>query len=248
MIAPVPLFIKAPGQRRGRTIRSYVRTVDVVPTIADILNISPGYRGRRALRVLARGRAGGARAGDRARLQGRHPHLGAARSSGGGAAFVRRKLRLFGVGPEERRGLAPLPRHRAQPRAARPPAVELATAAAAGARARLGAREALADVDLESELRPVHIAGSDLPRGARGSATSRSRSTARIEAVSRSFFLEGFAARDLRRGGARVGAAPGAQRRPRLRGPRPRPAPRCALARPRLGHLVDGVGLGARVA
>jgi hypothetical protein len=43
-IAPIPLFIKSPGQRRGKVDRAYVRTIDVVPTIADILNIPLGYR------------------------------------------------------------------------------------------------------------------------------------------------------------------------------------------------------------
>ena len=43
-IAPVPLFIKAPGQRRGRTERSYVRTIDIVPTIADLLGFRMPYR------------------------------------------------------------------------------------------------------------------------------------------------------------------------------------------------------------
>ena len=43
-IAPVPLFIKAPGQTRGRTSSAYARTVDVVPTIADVLNFRMPYR------------------------------------------------------------------------------------------------------------------------------------------------------------------------------------------------------------
>jgi len=43
-VAPVPLFIKAPAQRSGRTVRSYVRTTDVVPTIADILGLRMPYR------------------------------------------------------------------------------------------------------------------------------------------------------------------------------------------------------------
>jgi hypothetical protein len=34
-IAPVPLFVKRPGQRRGRVDDRAVRTVDVLPTIAD---------------------------------------------------------------------------------------------------------------------------------------------------------------------------------------------------------------------
>ncbi|MEA2333253.1 MAG: hypothetical protein QOH58_3391 [Thermoleophilaceae bacterium] len=36
-IAGIPLLIKAPGQRRGRIDDSYARTVDVLPTIAELL-------------------------------------------------------------------------------------------------------------------------------------------------------------------------------------------------------------------
>ncbi|HEX2161090.1 MAG TPA: sulfatase-like hydrolase/transferase, partial [Thermoleophilaceae bacterium] len=38
-IAPVPLFVKLPGQRRGRVNDSIVETTDVLPTIADLLDI-----------------------------------------------------------------------------------------------------------------------------------------------------------------------------------------------------------------
>ena len=38
-VAPVPLFVKAPGQLRGRVDRTYVHTVDVVPTIAGLLRL-----------------------------------------------------------------------------------------------------------------------------------------------------------------------------------------------------------------
>ncbi len=36
-LAPVPLFIKAPGQHHGRTMTKHVRTLDVVPTIAALV-------------------------------------------------------------------------------------------------------------------------------------------------------------------------------------------------------------------
>lgn len=57
-IAPVPLIIKAPGQMRGGVDRSYVRTVDVVPTIADLLNVRMPYRadGRSAFSAAVRRR------------------------------------------------------------------------------------------------------------------------------------------------------------------------------------------------
>ena len=38
-IAFVPLFIKAPGQTDGEVVDGYARTLDVVPTIADILDV-----------------------------------------------------------------------------------------------------------------------------------------------------------------------------------------------------------------
>ncbi|HEU0019125.1 MAG TPA: sulfatase-like hydrolase/transferase [Thermoleophilaceae bacterium] len=38
-ISPVPLFIKLPGQKRGRVNPAIVETTDIVPTISDVLNI-----------------------------------------------------------------------------------------------------------------------------------------------------------------------------------------------------------------
>jgi hypothetical protein len=40
-IAPIPLFIKAPGQKTGKVDDSWVETIDILPTILDILNIDP---------------------------------------------------------------------------------------------------------------------------------------------------------------------------------------------------------------
>jgi Sulfatase len=65
-IAPIPLFIKAPGQESGKVNDSYVETIDILPTILDILNIDPKVKmdghsaysatvkNRRALRILQR--------------------------------------------------------------------------------------------------------------------------------------------------------------------------------------------------
>lgn len=38
-IAPVPFFLKAPGQRRGRISDKPLQTIDVLPTIADLLGV-----------------------------------------------------------------------------------------------------------------------------------------------------------------------------------------------------------------
>ena len=42
-VAGIPLFIKAPGQRSGRTDDSNVRTVDIVPTLAAHLGLEPRW-------------------------------------------------------------------------------------------------------------------------------------------------------------------------------------------------------------
>jgi len=66
-IAPVPLLIKAPGQQTGKVDRSWVSTIDILPTIFDALNLNPRVKmdGRsayseevkrsRSLKILVRG-------------------------------------------------------------------------------------------------------------------------------------------------------------------------------------------------
>ncbi len=43
-VTPVPLIVKAPGQRRARVSDALARTLDVTPTIADVLGVRLGYR------------------------------------------------------------------------------------------------------------------------------------------------------------------------------------------------------------
>jgi hypothetical protein len=43
-IAPVPFFVKAPGQTTGKIDDSLVRSIDVVPTVADLLDVSVPWR------------------------------------------------------------------------------------------------------------------------------------------------------------------------------------------------------------
>jgi len=42
-IAPVPLFVKAPGQTHGRISRSYAQTTDILPTVAHLLGRRLGF-------------------------------------------------------------------------------------------------------------------------------------------------------------------------------------------------------------
>jgi hypothetical protein len=57
-IAPIPLFIKAPGQSRGRVNNSWVETIDILPTIFDILNLDPRVKmdGRSAYSATVKNR------------------------------------------------------------------------------------------------------------------------------------------------------------------------------------------------
>jgi hypothetical protein len=96
-IASIPLFVKAPGQSGDTVNRGYVETVDIVPTIFDVLNVrplvamdgrsafSPEVQRRRGVRILQR-------------RTFKPMRFTAAEWERGKAAAVERKLRLFGVG------------------------------------------------------------------------------------------------------------------------------------------------------
>jgi hypothetical protein len=43
-IAPIPLLIKAPGQKRGTVDDAWVETIDILPTMFDILELDPRVR------------------------------------------------------------------------------------------------------------------------------------------------------------------------------------------------------------
>jgi hypothetical protein len=96
-IEPVPFFVKAPGQRRGRINRNYVRTIDWPATIADVLNVrlpyhsdgssgfGPAARKRHIVRLPTR---------DFSRIV----KISGSRWERQRRAVVRRRLRQFGSG------------------------------------------------------------------------------------------------------------------------------------------------------
>ena len=53
-LAPVPLLVKLPGQRRGRVVDRHVETIDVLPTILELARVPAPERARRALAAAAR--------------------------------------------------------------------------------------------------------------------------------------------------------------------------------------------------
>jgi hypothetical protein len=188
-LAPVPFFVKRPGQRRGRVSDAYARTLDVPSTIADVLGYRLGYRddGSSAFGAQARRRR-------RVTLPTRDfsavVNISGRRWERLRGQVVRRRLRQFGsgdtaslftgIGPN--RGLV---------------GREAATLARAsgdgGPRASLEQGNLFADVRAASGVVPAQIAG-DLGGGRAGQRRALAVAVnGRIEAVGRSFYLKGDA-------------------------------------------------------
>jgi hypothetical protein len=183
-LGSVPMIVKRPGQHAGRVSGALAQTLDVTPTIADVLNVplgyradgrsmfSPAVRARRTVRIVKR---------DFSSVVS----LPATRWRARRAAVVRRRLRELGSGnwPSLFSAFGP---HR-----------ELIgqrvgdAHAAKGLRATLALARSFAAVHRESGVVPCQIAGR-----IRGSGPRRERDIAvavngRIEAVGRSFHLRG---------------------------------------------------------
>ena len=183
-LAPVPLFVKKPRQKRGRVSDVLARTLDVAPTIADALGVRLGYRtdGRSAFSRAVRAR-------HEVSLTNRDfssvVRISPARWKARRRALVRRRLRHLGsgdwaslytsLGPNRDligRGVAP-------------------ARSAEGARATISLSRSFAGVRRSSGIVPCQIAGR-----IHGSGAARERDLAiavngRIEAVGRSFHLKG---------------------------------------------------------
>ena len=155
-IAPIPLFIKAPYQRRGKVDPAYVESVDILPTILHTLGInprvhmdgkpatSPVVRRRRVLRILQRNTFKPLR-------------FTAAQFQAARAAALDRRLRVFGTGAE-----GPLRLYRIGPFAAQllgHRASEFPLATGRGPGARFVFARDYRRVDLRSPFVPTHVAG-----------------------------------------------------------------------------------------
>lgn len=182
-LTPVPYFVKRPGQRRGRVSDAYARTLDVTPTIADVLGWKLGYSsdGHSAFGRITRRR-------NSVTLTTRDfssiVHVSGREWKQRRRAVVRRRLRQFGSGDWASlyTGIGP---HRdligtAAPKVARAPV-----------RASLKEASVYANVRRASGVVPTQIAG-DLTGGADGAKRDLAVAVnGRIEAVGRSFYLTG---------------------------------------------------------
>ncbi|MGH2762781.1 MAG: sulfatase-like hydrolase/transferase [Thermoleophilaceae bacterium] len=185
-VAPVPLLVKRPGQRRGRVSDAYARTLDVPATIADVLGFELGYRqdgrsafgpaARRTRRLVFPTRD----FSDVVMIAGR-PWEARRRT------VVRRRLREFGSGPLGTLFTGIGPNRELIGRAAR----SVTRVPAGSVRASVVQARMFGNVRRRSGVLPSEIAGH-----LRGGRPGERRDLAvavngRIEAVGRSFHLTG---------------------------------------------------------
>ena len=180
-IAPVPFFIKAPGQHRGRISDKPLRTIDLLPTIADLIGLripwsadgrsalAPTVAAQRQRRIIAK--------------KFRHSYLVDTSSfERDKRAALKRKLNLFGAGlyafgphPEllGRRvsDLQPLP--------------------GGHERARIAAAGRYRNVDPATGFVPTHVVGTVRGGPRRGGRTVALAINGRIAAMGLTFTVEG---------------------------------------------------------
>jgi hypothetical protein len=184
-VAPVPLFIKRPGQTRGQTSGVYARTIDVVPTIADILHLrmykadghsafSRAVRRRRFVRMIRRNFNGTITVSAR-RMEARR------------RALVRRKVLLFGQGDIASLYTGIGPNRRLIGRTTD----ELHPAARGKLSTQIANAADMRAVNAKSIIHSTDVAGT-IKGGRRGAHRDLAVAVdGRIEAVGRSFHLRG---------------------------------------------------------
>jgi hypothetical protein len=180
-IAPVPFFLKAPHQRRARVSDKPLRTIDVLPTLADVLGIRLPWRvdGRSA-------RAPTVAAQRRRRIISKRflrsylvDEPGYEREK---RAALARKLSLFGdrldvFGP--------------RPDLIGSRVKELSVAPRAGTRAVLVGPRSYRHVDPGTGFVPAHLAGRIVPGRRGGRRVIAAAVNGRIAATGRTFTLAG---------------------------------------------------------
>lgn len=186
-LAPVPLFVKRPGARRGTVDDSYVRTLDVPSTIADVLGRRLGYRddGQSAFSAAARRRR---RVSLPVRDLSSTVSISGRRWESLRHRVVARRLREFGAGERGSlfTGIGPN-----QALVGRRVGALTPASAARAPRSALVQRELFADVRRASGVVPTQIAGNLSGTSAGARRELALALNGRVEAVGRSFYLTG---------------------------------------------------------
>ena len=182
-LGPVPLIVKPPGPPKRAVSTSLAQTLDVTPTIADVLDVPLGYRsdgrsafsravsGRRTVSIVRRDFSSVVRLSRREWLSRR-------------AAVVRRRLRELGSGdwPSLFSSYGPHRELIGQ---------EVERVRSSGTRATLSLARSFARVRRSSGVVPSQVAGRILGSGPRRERDIAVAVNGRIEAVGRSFHLRG---------------------------------------------------------
>lgn len=185
-LAPVPLLVKRPGQRRGSVSGAYARTLDVPSTIAAVLGFQLGYRddGRSAFGPAARRER---RVTFPTRDFSQVVSLPGRRWEARRRAVVRRRLRSFGSGDRARLFTGIGPNRELIGRRVR----DLRQAAGNAGGGTIAQRDLFAKVRRRSAVVPTQVAG-DLGGGrAEAGRDLAVAVNGHIEAVGRSFRLDG---------------------------------------------------------
>jgi len=169
-----PLFIKAPGQRSGRILDEPIESIDILPTLADVLGVKLAWRtdGRSALRGPYRRQVS---------FEGRRyavAPLLAKKSRG-----LAEQIRVFGT-QSWRRAFASGPHPELLAR--RPSQLEQL----ASGRLRAEIEDdslSFSDVDLRARIVPVYVEGRLIGRGARPGLNVAVAVNGRIAAVARTY-------------------------------------------------------------
>jgi hypothetical protein len=169
-IAFVPLFVKTPGQQSGRVIDAAVQSVDVLPTIADVLGVDVPWQVDGASLLQPRVREQYLLVGDRETFRPDVEELLARR-----ATAIRARPPLYAIGPH----LELLGRRTG----------ELDIALAAGVSVEIDQAAQLRAVDLSAAYVPVRLTGRI--EGGEGPRDLAFAVNGRIEAVARSYLFEG---------------------------------------------------------
>jgi hypothetical protein len=183
-LGSVPMIVKRPGHHAGRVDSSLASTLDVTPTIADVLNVplgyradgrsifSPAVRARRTVRIVKRDFSAVVRLSKKRWVARR-------------AAVVRRRLRELGSGDWPSLFSSYGPHRELIGR----PVSDLR--AAGGVHATLSLARSFSRVRRTSGVVPCQIAGRINGSGPRGVRDIAVAVNGRIEAVGRSFHLRG---------------------------------------------------------
>jgi hypothetical protein len=185
-IAAVPFFVKLPGQRRGRVVDEHVQTIDILPTIADALDVRLPREsdGRSALSADFAGRTQVSVWSTTSTREFERVDFPLGEVLRRRRELIARQALLFGTGSSSRLWSAG-PR----PDLFGRPVAQLARTPARRASARLDRPEDYRAVDPRSAYSPSHVSGvvEGVPAGREVAAAVNGR----IEAVGRTYTFAG---------------------------------------------------------